>query len=206
MKDYLHLLGGMALGVALIAAYIFCWSAFMDCYGAEVANPQPVLIGELESQTPYIPKSGEVVIVGDAPYVLLSLATWDRWTNAVARLESVAERRWANEHKTDAGRRAWHGDLKERKQTEDKRGWTYTYADGFTYTEQAAPLRRVSPAVERVKKAAERPQGASAARPRPDIPPRLRAKREAISARPAAKSVNATFGPGGKILKVEGEK
>ena len=82
----------------------------------------------------------------------------------------------------------------------------YTYADGFTYTEQAEPSRRVSPAVDRMRKAATKPQGASVARPRANIPPRLRAKLEAVSKRPAAKEVNATFGPGGKLLKVEGEE
>ena len=208
MKDYLHLFGGMAGGVALLAAYIFGWGALMRCHGAEAENPQPVLIGDLQPQhvEHYFPQTGEVVIIGDAPYVVISLATWERWTNAVARLEAVAERRWANEHKTDAGRRAWHGALKERKQTEDGRGIQYTYADGFTYTEQAEPSRRASPAVERARKAAASPPAAPQARAGATIPPRLKAKREAVLNRPAAREVNATFGPGGKLLNVEGEK
>ena len=207
MKDYLHLMGGMLVAILLLAVYIFGWGALMRCVGAEVDNPQPVPIGDLEPPTVpnYIPQSGEVVIVGDAPYVMISLATWERWTNAVARLEAVAERRWENEHKTEAGRRAWHGNPK-REVSEDGRTVIWNYPDGYTYTEQAKPSRRESPAVEHTRKAAVRPQGASAVRPRVNVPPRLRAKQEAISARPAAKEVNATFGPGGKLLKMEGEE
>lgn len=230
MKDYLHLFGGMLAGIALLAAYIFGWSALMRCHGETIKSIAPDGVNEVtvevdangyvigqsstclyvpekyKAHPQYIPQTGEVVIIGDAPYVIISLAVWERWTNAVAWLEAVAERRWANEHKTDAGRRAWHGDLKERRQAEDGRGMVYTYADGFTYTEQAEPSRRVSPAVDRTRKAATKPQGASVARPRANIPPRLRAKQEAVSKRPAAKEVNATFGPGGKLLKVEGEE
>lgn len=208
MKDYLHLFGGMLVAILLLAAYIFGWSALMNCVGAEVDNPQLVLIGDLEPRPVpnYIPQSGDEVVVNDVTFVLIASADWRRWTNAVARLEAVAERRWANEHKTDAGRRAWHGALKEKRQSEDGRGMVYTYADGFTYTDEAEPGRRESPAVERVRKAAARPQGASAPKPKVNIPQRLKAKQEAVAARPASKEVNATFGPGGKVLKVEGGK
>jgi len=172
----------------------------------EADNPQPVLIGDLEPRPVQncIPQSGDEVVVNDVTFVLIASADWRRWTNAVARLEAVAERRWANEHKTAEGRRAWHGAPTNR--VVEAASVTWQYADGFTYTEQAEPSRRASPAVERMKKAAERPQGASAVRPRVNIPPRLRAKQDAISARPASKEVNATFGPGGKLLKTEGEE
>lgn len=224
MKDYLHLFGGMSAGIALLAAYIFGWSAPMRCHGAEIERVAPdgantITLGvdgngnvtgeritALHVPPKYIPQSGDKVVVDDFEYIMVSVSDWTRWTNAVARLEAVAGRRWENEHRTDAGRRAWHGDLKERRQTEDGRGMVYTYADGYTYTEQAGASRRVSPAVERVKKAAAKPQGAPVTKPRGSTPPRLRAKREAISARPAAKEVNATFGPGGKLINVEGGK
>lgn len=207
MKDCLHPFGGMSAGIALLAACISGWSAPMRCHGAEVGRVAPDGANTILHVPPkYIPQSGDKVVVDDFEYIMVSVSDWTRWTNAVARLEAVAGRRWENEHKTDAGRRAWHGDLKERRQTEDGRGMVYTYADGYTYTEQAGASRRVSPAVERVKKAAAKPQGASAAKPRGSTPPRLRAKREAISARPAAKEVNATFGPGGKLINVEGGK
>lgn len=220
MKDYLHLYGGMIAGIAMLALYIFGWGAAQKCFGAEVVeNPQvvligdlpqtaqPVLIGDLQQPQPfYIPQSGEVVIVGDMQFVMVSLGDWQRWTNAVARLEAVAERRWANEHKTDAGRRAWHGALKERKQSEDGRGIVFTYADGFTYTEEAPPAPKVSPAVRRMKSGATAAQGASKPSGGTRLPPRLEAKQKALKARPAVREVNATFGPGGKVLNVEGER
>ena len=224
MKGGVHLIGGMAGGVALLAAYIIGWGILQRCSGMEITRPAGdganTITYEVDENgnvmgmkstavyvpPKYLPQSGDRVIVGDFEYIIISAADWTRMTNAIARLESVAERRWANEHKTDAGRRAWHGELKERKQTEDGRGMIYTYADGYTYTENAEPNRRASPAVERVRKAAAKPQGASAAKVGRSIPPRLRAKQEALAARPAAKEVNATFGPGGKVLKVEGAK
>ena len=230
MKDYLHLFGGMVAGVALLVAYILVWGALMECRGETIkriasdgvneitmeVDENGYVIGQsmtalyvpekYKPSAQYIPQSGERVLLGDFEFVLVSSADWERWTNAVARLEAVAERRWTNEHKTDAGRRAWHGALKEKRQSEDGRGMVYTYADGFTYTDEAEPGRRESPAVERVRKAAARPQGASAPKPKVNIPQRLKAKREAVAARPASKEVNAVFGPGGKVLKVEGEE
>ena len=206
MKDYLHLFGGMVAGVALLAAYIFVWGALMECRGAELENPQPVLIGDLEPQTVphYVPQSGERVLIGDFEFVLIASADWEWWTNAVARLESVAERRWAKEHSTAEGRRAWHGTPK-REVAEDGRSVTWRYPDGYTYVEEVKPSPRRSPAVSR-QTAPEQPR--SAPKPRADkgLPPRLRAKQEAVSARPASKEVNAVFGPGGKVLKVEGGK
>ena len=225
MKDYLHLFGGMGAAILALALYIFAFGAVMRCYGDDritypasdgvnevtarvtdsgVVVPESVTTAYGEPSPPYIPQSGEHCVIADVEYVLIAAQDWVRITNAVARLEAVAERRWANEHKTDAGRRAWHGAPTNR--VVEAASVTWQYADGFTYTEQAEPSRRASPAVERMKKAAERPQGASAVRPRVNVPPRLRAKQEAISARPASKEVNATFGPGGKVLKVEGEK
>ena len=227
MKDYLHLFGGMGAAILALALYIFAFGAVMRCFAEErvtypasdgvnqvtarvrddgVVVPESVTTAYVEPSPPYIPQSGEHCVIADVEYVLIAAQDWVRITNAVARLEAVAERRWANEHKTDAGRRAWHGALKEKRQSEDGRGMVYTYADGFTYTDEAEPGRRESPAVERVRKAAARPQGASAPKPKVNVPPRLRAKQEAISARPASKEVNAVFGPGGKVLKVEGEK
>jgi len=149
----------------------------------------------------YIPQSGDKVLVGDFSYILLSVHDWERLTNAVARLEAVADRRWANEHKTDAGRRAWHGSPTNRVVSADGRCVTWFYADGFTYTEQATPSQKQSPAVRRMKKA-EEPRKV----PSNNMPSRLRAKREAMAARPKVKEVNAIFSPGGKVLKVEESK
>ena len=211
--------------IALLALYIFGVGALQKCSGAEVKRVAPdgantitlevdengYVMGEkstaLYVAPKYIPQSGDKVMVGDFEYIMVSVGDWERWTNAVARLEAVAARRWANEHKTDAGRRAWHGALKKREQTEDGRGIVFTYADGFTYTEEATPAPKVPPAVKRMREGGEkRPVAAPRAEVGNGIPARLKAKREAISARPAVREVNATFAPGGKVLKVEGLK
>lgn len=224
MKDYRHLFGGMVGGVALLAAYIIGWGVIQRCNGMEISRPagdgantityevdgDGYIRGEKSTAVyvlpKYIPQSGDMVTVGDFNYIMVSVADWERMTNAVARLEAVAERRWVNEHKTEAGRRAWHGAATNRVYSADGRNVTWFYADGYAHTEQAEPGRKASPSVERVRKAATRPQGASAAKMGVSMPPRLRAKREAMAARPATKEVNATFGPGGKVLKVEEAK
>ena len=206
MKDYLHLMGGLLVAILLLAMYIFCWGALMRCYGDGCLRIQNVADEALSIERPTsLAQSGETFTVKGTAYVTITLVDWERLTNAVARLEAVAERRWKKEHETAEGRMAWHGNPK-REVSEDGRTVIWNYPDGYTYTEQAKPSRRESPAVERTRKAAVRPQGASAVRPRVNVPPRLRAKQEAISARPASKEVNATFGPGGKVLKVEGGK
>ena len=184
MNDFRHLFGGMAGGIAFLVLYIFCWGILQKCSGAE-----------------YLPHSGERVLIGDFEYVLVQAGDWDRWTNAVSRLEAVAERRWQNEHKTDAGRRVWHGASTNRVVSADGRTVTWYYTDGFTYTEQATPSQKQSPAVRRMKKA-EEPRKV----PSNNMPSRLRAKREAMAARPKVKEVNAIFSPGGKVLKVEESK
>ena len=213
--DFRHLLGGMMGGVALLAAYIIGWGMLQSCGGMVVTRPAGdganTVTYEVDGQgyirgatttlayvpPKYIPRSGDKVIVEDYEYIMISVEEWARITNAVARLEMVAERRWVNEHKTEAGRRAWHGEVKERKQMEDGRGWVYTYADGYTYEERTEPRRRASPAVRKMQQNAAKPAATA------KVPRALKAKQEALAARPKAKEVNATFGPGGKVLKVE---
>ena len=155
MKDYMHLFGGMIVGIALLAAYILVWGALMRCHGAEVKRVAPdgvntitlevddngYVMGEksttLYVPPKYIPQSGEHCVIADFEYVLRAAQDWVRITNAVARLEAVAERRWANEHKTAEGRRAWHGAPTNR--VVEAASVTWQYADGFTYTERAEP-------------------------------------------------------------------
>ena len=225
MSEMRDLFGGFMGAVAAIALYVLAWGTLQRCFGQEVQQAvhvgeaaQPVLIGDLPQGAQvvpigdlqpdgYMPQSGEAVVINDSTFIVVSREDWRRWTNAVARLEAVAERRWANEHKTDAGRRAWHGALKEKRVSEDGRTVEYTYADGFTYTEQVPGGARTAPAVQRMRKAADKaPVAAPRAEVGNGIPARLQAKRDAISARPAVREVNATFAPGGKLIKVEGEK
>ena len=207
MKDGFHLLGGMVGAVLTLALYLLCWGALQRCFGAE-ADVQIVPIGDLQPKAVahYIPQSGEKVVIGDFEYVIVSAGDWTRWTNAVARLEAVAERRWTKEHKTEEGRRAWHGAATNRVYSADGRSVTWLYRDGYEYTEEATPARTVSPAVKRAQSGPPRPQGARKAAGRTGLPPRLEAKRRALEARPAVKEVNAVFGAGGKVLKVEDAK
>lgn len=222
MKDGFHLLGGMVGAVLTLALYLLCWGALQRCFGAEVKSVAPdgvnIITREFDENgyvmgeritavhVPYIPQSGEKVVIGDFEYVIVSAGDWKRWTNAVARLEAVAERRWTKEHKTEEGRRAWHGAATNRVYSADGRSVTWLYRDGYEYTEEATPARTVSPAVKRAQSGPPRPQSARKAAGRTGLPPRLEAKRRALEARPATKEVNATFGPGGKLLKVEDAK
>ncbi len=181
MKDFRHLFCGYLGAVIALTLYVLLWANIQRCAGAEA-----------------LPQSGDVVQIGDHRYVVISHDDWTRWTNAVARLEAVAERRWTKEHQTEEGRRAWHGAKVKSELVEDGRVKVTTYADGFVWTEQVPQARRVSPAVRATKANMATP-------PRADIPARLRAKRNAERNK-APREVNVTFGPGGKVLKVEDAK
>jgi len=146
----------------------------------------------------YIPQSGDEVCIGDFPYIMVRKGDWERLTNAVGRLEAVAGRRYARDVQTPDGRALWHGDCTNRFYTADGRHEVWQYADGYSWSRSAAPGRRVSPSVKRQTDPA-RPVTAAPA----GLPPRLAAKKRALQGRPAAKEVNATFGPGGKVMKVE---
>ena len=220
MKDGVHLLGGMGGAILVLALYIACWGALQKCFGAEVKRVAPdgantitlevddngYVMGEkstaLYVAPKYIPQSGDKVVVDDFEYIMVSVGDWTRWTNAVARLEAVAERRWKKEHETVEGRRAWHGSHTNRIVTASAVTWLYP--DGYTYTEEVKPTRNAAPAVRRMKQKIEASKPKSAS---PNaLPPRLEAKRKSIENRPKTKTVNATFGPGGKVLKVEESK
>lgn len=218
MNDFRHLFGGMAGGIAFLVLYIFCWGILQKCGGMEISrlagdgvntitlevDERGNVMGERSTAVyvpqKYIPQSGDRVAVGDFNYIMVSIADWERLTNAVARLEAVAARRWTQEHKTDAGRREWHGPSTNRVVSADGRTVTWFYADGFTYTEEAAQGRREPQAVRRMKQTETRKA------PVPKVPARLRMKQEAMAARPKVKEVNAIFSPGGKVLKVEESK
>ena len=220
MKDGLHLLGGMGGAILALVLYIFCWGTLQKCFGGErfsVTTPSGDGVNYVTTEVDengyvesvrtttayvpqkYIPQSGEHVMIGDSEFVMVSVGDWTRWTNAIARLESVAERRWKKEHQTEEGRGAWHGAATNRIVDADSVIWLYR--DGFVYTEEVKPAPRRSPAVK---------QNAAQSRRTPPVPsglpPRLTAKKKALQNRPATKEVNATFGPGGKLLKVEESK
>lgn len=146
-------------------------------------------------------QSGERVWIGDFEYVVIAKGDWALLTNRIERLETVAANRWANEHKTVAGRQAWHGAATNRVVGADGLSVTWLYPDGYTYTEREARTN----AVRRVTspRRPNRPSDAPAPVRRAVLPPRLAAKQNALKSRPGVREVNAVFGPGGKVLKVE---
>lgn len=150
--------------------------------------------------------SGSEAWVNDYRYVVVAPSEWDALTNRIALLEATASRRLAEDYKTVAGREIWHGKATNRVVNADGLSVTWLYADGFQYTE----LEVRESAVKRTRppQAQKRPSGAPATRRPLDLPPRLAAKRAAILARQQGKAptVNATFGPGGKVIKVEEPK
>ena len=173
-----------------------------DGYIVSESSTAALALRKYAEQLPPMP--GECYL-GDFKYIFLTPGDWAAVTNRIARLESVAADRWRNEHKTVAGRQAWHGAATNRVVSADGLSVTWYYPDGFEYTEfevRTNALRRArAPAAQR------RPSGASAPPPRPSLPPRLAAKREAMKSRAGRiREVNATFGPGGKVLKVEESK
>ena len=222
MNDFKHLFGGMCGAVALLALYILAWGVIQRCHGATIKRVAPDGVNEITIEVDengyvqsermtcvhvperYIPQSGERVIIGDFEYIMVSVGDWTRWTNAVARLEMVAKRRWDKEHATVDGRRFWHGNATNRVVSTEEKTVTWFYPDGYEYVENMPKSTRGGPP-KRIQKPTK------AAAPRPPMPPtampsRLRAKREAIKSQPVAKQVNATFGPGGKVINVEESK
>lgn len=155
--------------------------------------------------TRYFIREGERYVVDDIDYILVSPSSWQNLTNRVALLEAAASRRLAEDYKTAAGRRIWHGKELTRKVNPDGLSVTWYYPDGFEYTEREVRENAVKQA--RAQKARNPAPGAHAPPPRPSLPPRLAEKREAMKSRAGrVREVNATFGPGGKVIKVEESK
>ena len=156
----------------------------------------------LAANAQILSRDGQRYVVDDKEYILVAPSEWDALTNRIAMLEATASRRLAEDYKTAAGRRIWHGKELTRRVNPDGLSVTWYYADGFEYTERE--VRENAVKRPRPPQAQRRPSGASAQSPRPSLPPRLAAKREAVKSRAGRiREVNATFGPGGKILKVE---
>ena len=152
------------------------------------------MVGE-SSTAVYVPQT---VIIDDFRYVAITPSVWDDLTNTVERLKDLSAKRWNMEHKTVAGREAWHG--KATNRVISATSVTWLYADGYTYTEtETNAVKRVRPPT-----APKRLPSAPAKKPSPTLPPRLAEKREAMKSRAGeVREVNAVFGPGGKVLKVE---
>ena len=149
----------------------------------------------------YLTRQGERYVVDDMEYILVSPSSWQDITNTVERLRDIAAERWRMEHETAKGRAMWHG--KETNRVVTAQGITWLYRDGYTYFE--GPPEKVPR--DRPLKARKTAPGQHAPPPRPKLPPRLAEKREAMKSRAGrVRQVNATFGPGGKVIKVEESK
>ena len=169
-----------------------------DGYIVSESSTAALSLRKYAEQLPPMP--GECDI-GDFKYIFLTPGDWAAVTNRIARLESVAADRWRNEHKTVAGRQAWHGAATNRVVSTDGLSVTWLYPDGYTYTEtevRTNAVRRVRPPAAKIP----RPDAPAPVR-RVVLPPRLAAKREAEKSRSKVREVNAVFGPGGKVLKVD---
>ena len=148
----------------------------------------------------YFIREGERYCVDDIDYILVSPSSWQALTNAVEQLQNIAADRWRMDHETAKGRAMWHG--KETNRVVTAQGVTWLYRDGYTYFEAAEKVPR-----DRPRKTQKTAPGQHAPPPRPSLPPRLAAKREAMKSRAGrVREVNATFGPGGKVIKVEEQK
>ena len=146
-------------------------------------------------------RDGERYWVDDVEYILVSPSSWQDLTNKVEKLAAMTADRWRMEHETAQGRAMWHGEATNRIVT--AQGVTWLYRDGYTYFE--GPAEKVPR--DRPRKTQKTAPGQHATPPRPSLPPRLAEKREAMKSRAGrVREVNAVFGPGGKVLKVEENK
>ncbi len=154
----------------------------------------------LAANAQYLTRDGQRYIVDDMEYILVAPSSWQELTNAVERLRDIAAERWRMEHETANGRAMWHG--KETNRVVTAQGITWLYRDGYTYFEAAEKVPH-----DRPRKARKTAPGQHAQPPRPSLPPRLAEKRKAMKSRAGRiREVNATFGPGGKVIKVEEQK
>ena len=128
---------------------------------------------------------------------LLADGTTNTWTQAdLVDALGLLNRRYRRDIATEAGRRAWHGaEVRQTLLTNDA-GRIFmrrTYADGFTYDDEARPTstrRAASNAVARVR----------ASLPAAGVPPRLAALRAEAAANAGTAETNVTVtagGPGG---------
>ena len=125
---------------------------------------------------------------------LLADGTTNTWTQAdLVDALGLLNRRYRRDIETEAGRRAWHGREVAQTVVTDAAGRIFmrrTYADGFTYDDEARPTstrRAASNAVARVR----------AALPADGVPPRLAARRAEAAANAGTAETNVTVTAGG---------
>ena len=128
---------------------------------------------------------------------LLADGTTNTWTQAdLVDALGLLNRRYRRDIATESGRRAWHGRETAQALVTNAAGRIFmrrTYADGFTYDDEARPTstrRAASNAVARVR----------ASLPANGVPARLAARRAEAAANAGTAETNVTVtagGPGG---------
>ena len=125
---------------------------------------------------------------------LLADGTTNTWTQAdLVDALGLLNRRYRRDIETEAGRRAWHGRETAQALVTNAAGrlvMRRTYADGFTYDDEArptSPRRAASNAVARVR----------ASLPTNGVPPRLAARRAETAANAGTVETNVTVTAGG---------
>lgn len=125
------------------------------------------------------PQSGDKVVLNDKTYVLLSEADFELLTNKVNILVGIAHKQWNNQHKTEQGRREWHGDKTTTTFTTNGVGRitkTVEYSDGYKHVEDSV-VRESRP----VNPVANRRTEIRREMHKTDIPKRLRDARKGVN-------------------------
>ena len=179
MKDYLHLFGGMLAGIALLAAYIFCWGLVERCYGND--DPHAVTVEESLSAT---------VVTNDETIVAATLyedGTTNTWTAADLQAAlGLMNRKYHREQETESGRVTWHGKRMGQYVLDDGNGGqclVQLYEDGFAWTNAATRVGLKDPEAAAKAKAAAEARQAEWERTHlpPDVAALLQRRRDAAN-------------------------
>jgi len=103
------------------------------------------------------PTSGDRVILNDTEYVLMSADDFAAFTNKLAVLVSIARKQWNLQHRSEDGRRAWHGSKTSTTVTTNEFGRmvkVIEYADGYRHVEESEirkPQAKAAPAAAKAR-------------------------------------------------------
>jgi len=124
------------------------------------------------------PQSGDKVVMNDQTYILFTEADFTALTNKMTILVSLAHKQWNNQHKTEEGRRAWHGEKGTTTVTTNASGRlvkVVEYADGYRHVEESeirkTHVRPVPSRREEIRREIRKT----------DIPKRLREARQGVN-------------------------
>lgn len=183
MKDYLHLFCGMLAGIALLAAYIFCWGCIERCYGDDVG---------VSSQESGVSNTDPSALTPDpsSPIVAETLfedGTTNTWTAADLQAAlGLMNRKYHREQETESGRVTWHGKRMGQYLLDDGNGGqclVQLYEDGFAWTNAATRVGLKDPEAAAKAKAAAEARQAEWERTHlpPDVAALLQRRRDAAN-------------------------